>query len=160
MIQLLIKNENDLYNPYDPSRTRINEEIYQYLKSYCSPLETSKHTNDTLQIITDSEIDAEKFERALHNAVNRDLAEFDRQIARNNKRFVWELVVGVLLSAMGVLLAIILDKVLLAIISFFGSMCLKDAAAIQTTINHDLRDLKKKIRRMNDIKLEVIRQDA
>lgn len=160
MIQLRVKNENDLYNPYDPSQTRINDDIYQYLKSYCSPLEASKHTNDTLQIITDSKIDSEKFERVLHNAVNRDLEEFDRQIARNNKRVIWELIVGVLLSALGVMLAIVLDKVLLAIISFFGSMCLKDAVAIQTTINHDLKDLKKMIRPMNEIRLEVVRQDA
>ena len=122
MIQLRVKNENDLYNPYDPSQTRINDDIYQYLKSYCSPLEASKHTSDALQIITDSKIDSEKFERVLHNAVNRDLEEFDRQIARNNKRVIWELIVGVLLSALGVMLAIVLDKVLLAIISFFGSM--------------------------------------
>ena len=27
MIQLLIENESDLYNPYDPSRTRINEGV-------------------------------------------------------------------------------------------------------------------------------------
>ena len=160
MIQLRVKNENDLYNPYDPSQTRINDDIYQYLKSCCSPLEASKHTNDTLQIITDSKIDSEKFERVLHNAVNRDLEEFDRQIARNNKRVIWELIVGVLLSALGVMLAIVLDKVLLAIISFFGSMCLKDAVAIQTTINHDLKGLKKMIMPMNEIRLEVVRQDA
>lgn len=54
MIQLQIENEADLYNPYDPSRTRINEGVYHYLKSYCSPLEASKHVHDTLQIITDS----------------------------------------------------------------------------------------------------------
>ncbi len=54
MIQLQIENEADLYNPYDPSRTRINEGVYHYLKSYCSPLEASKHVHDTLQIITDT----------------------------------------------------------------------------------------------------------
>ncbi len=81
MIQLLICNESDLYNPYDPSRMRINEGVYRYLKSYCFPLEASKHTHDTLQIITDSPVDLDRFQRALHDAVERDMAEFDRQIA-------------------------------------------------------------------------------
>ena len=83
MIQLLIKDESDLYNPYDPSRIRINEGVYRYLKLYCSPLEASRHIHDTLQIITDSPIDQDRFQRVLHDAVERDIAEFDRQIAMN-----------------------------------------------------------------------------
>ena len=31
-IQLLIEKESDLYNPYDPAQTRINEGVYHYLK--------------------------------------------------------------------------------------------------------------------------------
>ncbi len=103
MIQLCIKDESDLYNPYDPSRTRINEGVYQYLKSYCTPLEFSKQTHDTLQIITESAIDQEKFQKTLHDAVKRGIAEFDLQIAVNNRRFIWEIIAGILLSAVGVL---------------------------------------------------------
>ena len=159
MIRLQINSENDLYNPYDPSQKRINEGVYQYLKSYCTPLEASRQSHDTLQIITDSAIDTEKFQNALHDAVNRDIAEFDRQIAVNNKRVLWEFIVGVLLSATGVLLAIVLDKVLLAIISFFGSTCLGDAVKIQVSENQGLKDQKKLISPLNDIRLEIIRRE-
>jgi len=156
MIQLYVKNEDDLYNPYDPSRTRINDGVYQYLKSYCSPLEASKETHDTLQVIAESAIDQEKFQKALHNAVKRDIAEFDMQIATNNRRFIWEMFVGILLSALGVLLAIVLDKVLLAIISFLGSMCIREAIPIQTKVNHDLKCLKKRLIPISEIKLDVV----
>ena len=159
MIQLRIKNENDLYDPYDPSQIRINEGVYQYLKSYCSGLESSEHIYDTLQIVTDSAIDTEKFQTALHDAVKRDIAEFDWKIARNNRRTIWELVIGVLLSVLGIVLAVILDKVLLAIISFLGSMCLRDSVTIQTTHNHDIKRLKKLISPIYNIKLELIRPD-
>ena len=57
MIQLRINNESDLYNPYDPSRTKISNEVYPYLKSFCSELEYQKHMHDTLQVITDEPID-------------------------------------------------------------------------------------------------------
>ena len=36
MMQLMIREESDLYSPYDPSRTRINDRVYQYLKNYCT----------------------------------------------------------------------------------------------------------------------------
>lgn len=160
MIRLQINSENDLYNPYDPSQKRINEGVYQYLKSYCTPLEASRQSHDTLQIITDSAIDTEKFQNALHDAVNRDIAEFDRQIAVNNKRVLWEFIVGVLLSATGVLLAIVLDKVLLAIISFLGSTCLGDAVKIQVSVNHNFKRLRELVRPMNNIRLEVVQRNV
>ena len=75
MIQLHITKESDLYNPYDPSQTRIDDKVYNYLKSFCTELEAPKHLNDTLQIITDSPIDEDKFRVALQDAVKRDRDE-------------------------------------------------------------------------------------
>lgn len=160
MIQLLIKNESDLYNPYDPSRTRINEGVYHYLKSYCSPLESSKHVHDTLQIITESPIDSERFQGVLQDAVKKDIAEFDRQIARNSRRAVWEGILGVLFCALGIMLSVYLDEVLLTVISLLGTMGIMDAITINTTVNHDLKNLKKLLEPMSDIRLEVVQRNA
>ena len=160
MIQLLIEKESDLYNPYDPSQKRINEGVYRYLKSYCSALEAPEHINDTLQIITDSQIDVDRFQRVLHDAVEKDIAEFDRQIARNNLRVIWEGVIGILFCALGIMLAAIRDELLLTIISLFGTMAVRDAITITTTINHDIKSLKKLLNPIRDIKLEVVRREA
>ena len=155
MIQLRIKNESDLYNPYNPSQTRINEGVYHYLKSFCAKMASQEHQQDILQIITDSPIDQDRFQKALQDAVKSDRDEFDRQIAKNNRRFFWELIVGIGLSVLGVALSVILDQVLLAIISFFGSMAIRDAVTIQTTINHDIKDLKKLLEPFSGLSLEV-----
>ena len=160
MIQLLIENESDLYNPYDPSRTRINEGVYHYLNSYCSPLEASKHVHDTLQIITDSPIDEERFQRVLQDAVKKDIAEFERQIARNSRRAVWEGVLGLLFCALGIMLSVYLDEVLLTVISLLGTMGIMDAITINTTVNHDLKNLKKLLEPISDIRLEVVQRSG
>ena len=52
-------------------------------------------------------------------------------------------------------LSVILDQVLLAIISFFGSMAIRDAVTIQTTINHDIKGLKKLLEPFSGLSLEV-----
>ena len=52
------------------------------------------------------------------------------------------MVVGIGLSALGVALSVVMDQILLAIISFLGSMGIKDAVTIQTTINHDIKSQK------------------
>ena len=159
MIQLRIRNESDLYNPYDPSQMMINDGVYRYLKTYCTPLESAKHIHDTLQIITDSPIDKDRFQRVLHDAVERDIAEFDRQISRNNRRVVWESFFGVLFCALGIMLTVYLDELLLTIISLLGTMGIKDAVTISTTFNHDLKSLKKLLNPIRDIKLEVVQRD-
>jgi hypothetical protein len=160
MIQLTIEKESDLYNLYDPARMRINEGVYHYLKSFCTPLDATKHVHDTLQIITDSPIDADRFQRVLHDAVERDIAEFDRQISRNNRRVIWESFFGVLFCALGIMLSVYLDELLLTIISLLGTMGIRDAVTISTTLNHDIKNLKKLLSPIRDIRLEVVRDGS
>ena len=157
MIQLRINNESDLYNPYDPSRTRIRDEVYHYLKSFCSALEYQKHMHDTLQVITDEPIDEENFRTSLQAAVRGDLNEFDRQIAENKRRVLWEYIVGFGLSFLGIGLSLVLDQVLLAIIAFVGTTAIRNAVTIQTTVNHDIKRVKKRLETYTDLKVEVIR---
>ena len=156
MIQLHITKEADLYSPYDPSQTRINDRVYHYLKSFCTRLEYEKHLHDTLQIVTDSPIDEEKFRTALHDAVRRDRDEFDRQITENNRRVLWEWIVGILLSVLGVALSLWKDQVLLALISFLGTTAIGNALTIQTTVNHDVKQLKKLLDPFLSFRLEVM----
>ncbi len=156
MIQLRITKESDLYNPYDPSQTRINDRVYHYLKSFCTELESRKHLHDTLQVITDSPIDENRFKEAIQEAVKKDRDEVDRQIAENNKKALWGYAIGILLSAVGVGLSIVLDQVLLALISFLGTMAISDAATIQLKLNPDIKRLEKLLDPFSDFKLEVI----
>ena len=157
MIQLRIKSESDLYNPYDPSRTRISDGVYHYLKSFCSELEYQKHMQDTLQVITDEPIDEENFRTAFLDAVRDDLNEFDRQITVNNRRMIWEYIVGFGLSFLGVWLSLVSDQILMAIISFLGTTAITNAVSIQTTVNHDIKQQKLCLETLTDLRTEVIR---
>ena len=89
-MQLMIRQESDLYNPYDPTQTRINDRVYQYLRSYCTELHYRDHLHDTLRICTDGPVDADRFRTALLDAVQEDRSEFDRMLAENKRRVIWE----------------------------------------------------------------------
>lgn len=89
--------------------------------------------------------------------MQRDIAEFDRQIARNNRRAIWEGIIGFILCALGIMLASFRDELLLTIISLFGTMGIKDSITIETTFNHDIKKHKKLLDPISDIKLEVVR---
>ena len=156
MIQLRINNEADLYHRLDPTRTRISEEVYNYLRTFCTEMEAKKHIHDTLQIISDEPVDAERFKRVILNTLHRDQAEFDLQIATNKKRALGGFVLGIALSVAGFTLSLLLDRVLLAMISFFGSMFIRDAVVIWTKVIPDIRRLKKLLEPFCEFNLEVI----
>ncbi len=156
MIQLRIKNESDLYNPYDPSQTRINDGVYHYLKTFCTESEYKRHLHDTLQIISDSPVDAERAKAAIQSAAKKDQDEFERQFAENRKRAAWLYLIGIILSAAGITLALLLDQVVLQLISFFGSMAIRDAVTIHLKLNPDIRRLKMLLEPFRDFTLEVV----
>ena len=160
MIQLRIHKESDLYSPYDPAQIKINDKVYHYLKTFCTDTEYQKHIHDTLRVITDSPIDSDRLRSALQAAVEKDSAEFDKQLAINNRRAIWAYIVGIILSAAGVAFSLITDQVLLAIISFFGTMTLSDGVAIHTKINPDIKRLKRHLDPLRDFTLEVVSADA
>lgn len=160
MVQLKIQNESELYNPFDPSKTRVSEEVYRYLKSYCTELQSERHSLDVIRIITDEPIDEDRFKRTVQNAVRRDLDEFDSQITRNKRMAFWEYVMGTLLSIAGVALSLVLDQVLLAVISLFGTMAINEAVTISAKINPDIRRLKKLLDPLLSFDLEVINSDS
>ena len=156
MIQLRIKRESDLYNPYDPTGIRINEMVYNYLKSYCTEGEYKNHIKDTLQIVTDEPIDETKAQKAIQDAARKDQGEFDRQLKKNRRRALWLYIIGIFLSALGITLSLILNQIVLQLISFFGSMAIRDAVTIQIKVNPDLAYLKKMLIPFTDFDLEVI----
>ena len=156
MIQMRIQEEAELYNPLDPSEGNISEKVYQYLKSFCTEAEAEKHSRDTIQIITAGPINEDKLKTAIQNAARKEQDEFDRHLAQNKKLALWELIIGFLLSAAGVSLALILDQIILAIISFFGSTTIGDAITILVKQIPETKRQKKRLSPLCDFELEVV----
>lgn len=138
MIQIRIQDESELYNRFDPSQERISEDVYRYLKSYCTGLRSQEHSMDVIRIISDKAIDADHFRTCVRNAARRDCEEFDCQISRNKRLAFWEYTMGILLSIAGVALSVITDQVLLALISFLGTKAFSEAVTISVQINPEI----------------------
>ena len=158
MIQMRIQKEAELYNPLDPSDSQISEKVYYYLKSFLTEEESEKQRLDKIQIITAEPVNEAKLKTAIQNAAGKEQKVFDRQLTYNKKIALWELIIGILLSVLGVALSLILDQILLAIISFFGSTTISDAIMIFAKQNPEIKRLKKLLNPLCDFELEVVNQ--
>ena len=58
------------------------------------------------------------------------------------------------------MLSVYLDEVLLTVISLLGTMGIMDTITINTTVNHDLKTLKKLLEPISDIRLEVVQRSG
>ena len=156
MIQIRIQDESELYNRFDPLQERISDDIYHYLKSYCTGLRSQEHSMDVIRIISDAPIDADRFRTCVQNAARRDCDEFDGQISRNKRVALWEYIIGILLSIAGVALSVITDQVLLALISFLGTKAFGEAVTISVQINPEIKRLRKLLDPLFTFELEVV----
>ena len=157
MIQMQLKDEAQFYHRLDPSQTRLSDEVYYYLKSYSPQMGIEKFRHNKLQIICDGPFDVERAKRAIREAVNRDQQEFDIQIEDNRKKMRQDYIMGILLSIAGCLLTVFLNQMILSIISFVGTMAVRDAVTIHTKLNPDIIRLKKSLNYYCEMELEVIR---
>ena len=159
MITVYLKEETDFYNYYDPFNTRINYDVYAYLKSFCSEIEEKPQLHDTIRIYCSAPFDTERAKQAIADAVNREQANIDFQIRTNRKRMRDAYLIGAVLSVLGFVLAKMLDVVVLQMISFLGTIAARDAFTIQMKINPDLKHLKSLVEPFRRMKLEVIREE-
>ena len=159
MIRLRLENESAFYNSLDPTRVRIDNNVYDYLKSFCYEIEKRPQLFDTIQILCSGSFDTEKAKLALVDAVDREQKKLDQKIRKNRKRILDNYLTGIILSILGFVLAKLLDAVFLETISFLGTIAVKDALKIQTKANPDLEQLKRNVEPFRNIKLEVVRDE-
>ena len=156
MIQLSIKTESDLYNNLDATKSRVNTDVYNFLKSFCNMIDEEKHTLDVVQIISDSPIDSDRFQKVLQDNVRREQELLACQMKTNSKRALQECIVGSALSVAGLVLAYKTDQVLLSLISFFGTMTLRSGITIWAIVNPDIKRLKNRLNPLLNSTIEVI----
>lgn len=159
MIRLRIEEESAFYNSLDPSNERISNDVYSYLKTFCSEIEEQPQLYDTIQILCSGPFDTERAKQSIIDAVDREQKNLDRQIKTNRKRMRVNYLIGAILSVLGFVLAKLLDVVVLQMVSFLGTIAARDAFTIQTKLNPDLEHLKNYVEPFRKMKLEVIREE-
>lgn len=139
MILLKINGEENLYNRYDPSRTRMSGDLFSYIKTCFEEVPLSERKDTEVHVISETPVDADVVKTLICSATDRELDTM-RKKQKENRLKMWRLyIIGVVLIIVGFALALSLDQLILEVISIIGSMAVKDAATIQIEHNPDIR---------------------
>lgn len=159
MIRLRVEKESDFYNSLDPSKMRIHDDVYDYLKTFCIEMEEQPELHDRIQILCSGPFDAERAKQSIVDAIDREQKTIDHQIMINRRRMRVAYLIGAVLSVLGFGMAKLFDVVVLQMVSFLGTIAARDAFAIQMKVNPDLEHLKRYVEPFRGMELEVIHEE-
>jgi len=155
MYQIRIPNEAALYNPLDPLQTTLSSQVYNYIQILNSETPEEERNGATLQIICDESVDKDRIEAAIAKAVATDLNKIDDELHSKNRLMIWMYIIGILLSLLGIVLSIIADELLLSIISFFGSLAVREAVSITIHDRPRIKKHRKLLEPLGGLKVEI-----
>lgn len=128
-IKLKIHNESDLYNPLDPKKEVLSDEVISFLeKKYIE--KTDLLEKITICILSDEDVDEERIKRNFKNFVDRELLLLQKQKNRSLFKQIRLLVIGIIFIALWLFLETITESVFATVVCIVGWFAVWEAANV------------------------------
>ncbi len=128
MIPFMVRDEQELYDVFDPSGLSLSGNVTAYLSDYMEDRRPGEHV--CLEVTAEYAFDAERFRKAYLLYIQKLQARSRREIGRCNLCAVRLLLIGVVFIVIGIALASRMNEVAAAIISTIGSFAVTVTALL------------------------------
>ncbi len=141
-VKLKIRNEEELYHPYDPDRTTLNPDVVDYIEQKLKKL----HPGDKaiIRILSDEAIDRDAVKSVFDRYLDDLAEELDRERERNHIRQLRLFIIGIAFIAIWLIVSAKTEGIGAEVLSIIGSFAIWEAANIWLVDSPQLR-LKKRI---------------
>ncbi len=156
-INLKIKNESELYNPFDESCRTLSGEVSDYLAGQYEKKEVGDDI--VLKIKCGGPVDFKRVCGAFQELIRRQEHINANQKRINRIKQIWLFCIGVVFVAAGILLDGVLGSVPVELISIVGSFAVWEAANIWIVENPRTRLARRTLRRLNATKIVIERTE-
>ena len=119
-IRLKIHKEDDLYNPLDPDKELLSDEVVSYInRKYSEKSEPGKHV---IHIISDNPVDEERVRKNIRRYTEQEEGIVGRDQKHSVFKQLWLAGIGVAFIALWLLLAAITENIIVEVLSIIGSL--------------------------------------
>lgn len=136
-IKLKIREESDLYSPFDESFCTLNADVIDYLNKQYAKKGMDREI--ALRIKSDTPIDRERVRKAFRELIREQELHNEKQKRINLLKQLWLFSVGIVFVAAAIFLGGKLDSMLFELISIVGSFAIWEAANIWIVENPKAR---------------------
>ncbi|MBR2511834.1 MAG: hypothetical protein IKE49_02065 [Firmicutes bacterium] len=158
IIRLKVKNESDLYNPFDADGKMLSEDVRNYIME---KLRLCKLSNGIeTRIITDAEIDSDKIEKTLREWSEREETYVKKTYRRNLLQQCIMFAIGVAFIALSLVIQADIPIVVYTVLSTIGAFSIWEACSIWIVKNPELRFKKRMLKVMRDNStVRIVKED-
>lgn len=152
-IKLTIRDEKELYNPFDESCKTLNSDVSDYLAGQYGRKEAGDGI--VLKIKCDGPVDFGRVRGAFQELIRDQELHNANQKRLNRVKQLWLLIVGIVFVAAGILLDGVLGSVPVELLSIVGSFAVWEAANIWIVENPRTRFAQRMLKKLNDTKIVI-----
>lgn len=151
-IKVRVADESELYNPFDPDKLTLNEDLLQYLVNRYSEKELGKQT---ALAFVGAAIDGNHLKAALRRHVESELEKNRREKKLNYAKQLRLFLIGVAFIAADIALKQALPSIPVEILSIIGSFAVWEAANIWIVENPGLDFQKRRFRKLLEAEISI-----
>ena len=136
-VTLNVENEEELYNPLDPQRNLLSDDVKAYLNNKLQ----ARNQTDSLElcICAKAPFDEERFKTAMDRWIQEEDRSLHATAKRNWIQQAWMFGAGVLFIALSLALQPVVNVVWFTVLSTIGAFSMWEAASIWIIQNPKLR---------------------
>ena len=127
-IKLRIRNEDELYNPFDEDRQVLSDDVLSYVMDRYDEKQFGEAVS--IRIVSDGDIDWENAAAAFRRKIDARLLINAKDRKKNNAKMLRLFLIGLAFVAVGIALSVRLDAVPTEFLSIIGSFAVWEAANI------------------------------
>ena len=151
-MKIKIDNENELYNPFDKFEETLSEDLISYINNKAEI--TSIKQKEDIEIISEKEIDENKFINCFKKYCDEQLILINRQQKINRAKQLGMLVVGIIFIIFSIILADKNNIIILEIISTIGSFSIWESANSWLMQSRAIRFKKRKAMKLKNSEIK------
>lgn len=152
-ISLTIRDEKELYNPFDDTCKTLSSDVSDYLSEQYGKKEVGDEI--VLKIKCGGQVDFERVRRAFQELIREQELHNTNQKRLNLIKQLWLFCIGVVFVAAGILLDGVLGSVPVELISIVGSFAVWEAANIWIVENPRTQIAKRMLKKLNATKIVI-----
>ena len=147
-IALSVRDEEQLYNSFDPQRNLLNDEVKAYLLSKVQIKGRMDGVN--LEVRSATALDEERFASGIDRWVAEEEQSIKESRRRNTIQQSWMFGLGVLFITLSLLLQPMVGTVWFTVISTIGAFSMWEAASIWIVHNPRLKMRRRAVKRLEE----------
>lgn len=147
-IKIRIHDENDLYDPLDPDKQYLSDDVISYIEKRYS--EKTDYGKVNIHIISDKPVNTDRVKEAFHTYIENEKNSLEKEQHLASIRQIRLFVIGIIFISVWLIMSANIENILVEVLSIIGSFAIWEAADIWIVGKPEIHVKKRVLQRLQE----------